>query len=223
MPRPVRAKGVLCTKWSPERNGPIGHAWWEEFRDKVVRKATISTPELLHSSAVHPNTSLYSHTLWVSACQHKASSPSNHPTPAPSLSLFPWVTWPSYTCFTHRLPPHHTAGLAFNPCSVPGAQPTAAVPNSFHLPQSHSHSPPIQLMLSRPPSPPPLLLGTPVQALLCSNLSAHLSQLLPAEPGPSCGDLYSSIQKKVKGNGNHSHPLMQAVARASDWTLKQHT
>lgn len=90
------------------------------------------------------------------------ANPYRHPAPQP-LSICPRVTQPGHTCCPLRLPPSYSAGLAFSSRSAPSAQPTAAVPNSFHLPQSHNHIPPTPLMLSRG-LPPPLFLGTTVQA-----------------------------------------------------------
>lgn len=74
--------------------------------------------------------------------------PSNHPTPAPSLSFVPDQA-AGHTCCVLWLLPGHSAGLAFSACSAPTAQPLAAVPNSFHLPQSCNHIPNTPLMLSR--------------------------------------------------------------------------
>lgn len=63
------------------------------------------------------------------------------------------------------LPGALISGLAPSSHSAPNAQPMAAVPNSFHLPQSHKRIPPTPLMLSRGLLPRPFL-GMTVQAQL---------------------------------------------------------
>ena len=65
-------------------------------------------------------------------------------------------------------------------CLAPSAQPVAAVPNSFHLPQSPNRIPPTSLLLSRQP-PTSSVAGNDCPS------TAPTATLLPACPSPSCG------------------------------------
>lgn len=115
----------------------------------MLRRAIIAQHSLaLTFSAVHLNISLYSHILRVGICQHQINHQATTQ-PLPPASHFVSDEAAGHTCCALWLLPRHSAGLACGACSAPTAQHLAAVPNSFHLPQSCNHIPPAPLMLSR--------------------------------------------------------------------------
>lgn len=126
--------------------------------------------------------------------------PGNPPAPPPSLSFWPQVTQSSHTCFTHWLSPCHSAGLAFNFSSAPRARPTtAAVPNSFHLPLSHSRITPLPQLMPCRRLRPPLFLGMTIPALLPEqSFGPPVSSSFPHSPG-------HTVLPSTKGSENIPH------------------
>lgn len=194
----------------------------------MLRRAAVQHPQAPSMSLLSISTAPCMATLSGSVYAYTRSTikqPSNlYPPVPPSLSLHPRVTQPGHTCCPRELPPRHLAALALSSCSASTAQPTAAVPNSFHLPQSHKHLPPTHSCSGEDSH---LLCSW---ASLCkpssrSNPSAHLSQapsqIAQATPWVYLFSSTKESKKTLLRNKNHRPRPRQAIAyRQADYLAR---
>lgn len=122
--------------------------------------------------------------------------PSSHPTPAPQPVL-------SHTAKPHLLYIQASSqstrqALLSSLCLAPSAQPMAAVPNSFHLPQSPNHIPPTSLLLSRQP-PTSSVAGNDCPS------TAPTATLLPA-----CPSSFLRSPAQAVGSSAHKHKKVKS-------------